>query len=109
VSLIVKIFLRHYTRSLDEIGSYSLIIDISVAILSTKIPILLGHGFGRFTVGKLPTYGFWSMAHEARVDYAMLLGSIFLLIVGAGTWSIDARLSSIESRPILNQKMKTDD
>jgi len=65
-----------------------------VAILSTKIPILLEHGFWRFTVGKLPTYSFWSMAHEARVDYAMLLGSIFLLIVGAGTWSIDARLSS---------------
>jgi hypothetical protein len=29
------------------------------------------------------------MAHEARVDYAMLLGSAFLLIVGAGPWSLD--------------------
>jgi len=76
------------------LAAIPLIIDISVAILSTKVPILLGHGFWRFTVGKLPTYGFWSMAHEARVDYAMLLGSIFLLIVGAGAWSIDARLSS---------------
>jgi uncharacterized membrane protein YphA (DoxX/SURF4 family) len=79
---------------LTRLAAIPLIIDISVAILSTKIPILLGHGFWRFTVGKLPTYGFWSMAHEARVDYAMLLGSIFLLIVGAGAWSIDARLSS---------------
>ena len=79
---------------LTRFAAIPLIIDISVAILSTKIPILLGHGFWRFTVGKLPTYGFWSAAHEARVDYAMLLGSIFLLIVGAGTWSIDARLSS---------------
>ena len=79
---------------LTRLAALLLFIDISVAILSTKIPILLGHGFWRFTVGKLPTYGFWSMAHEARVDYAMLLGSIFLLIVGAGTWSIDARLSS---------------
>jgi uncharacterized membrane protein YphA (DoxX/SURF4 family) len=32
------------------------------------------------------------MAHEARTDFAMLLGSIFLLIVGAGAWSLDARL-----------------
>jgi uncharacterized membrane protein YphA (DoxX/SURF4 family) len=32
------------------------------------------------------------MAHEARVDFAMLLGSLFLLIVGAGVWSIDAYL-----------------
>jgi hypothetical protein len=26
-----------------------------------------------------------------RVDYAMLLGRIFLLTAGAGTWSLDAR------------------
>jgi uncharacterized membrane protein YphA (DoxX/SURF4 family) len=79
---------------LTRLAAVPLIIDISVAIISTKIPILLGHGFWRFTLSKLPTYGFWSMAHEARVDYAMLLGSIFLLIVGAGAWSIDAWLSS---------------
>jgi hypothetical protein len=30
------------------------------------------------------------MAHEARTDFSMLLGSILLLIVGAGSWSIDA-------------------
>jgi uncharacterized membrane protein YphA (DoxX/SURF4 family) len=30
------------------------------------------------------------MAHEARTDWSMLLGSIFLLIVGAGAWSLDA-------------------
>lgn len=51
-----------------------------VAIFTTKVPILLKSGF-------------WSMAHEARTDYAMLLGSFFLLIVGAGAWSIDARFS----------------
>ena len=79
---------------LTRLAAIPLIIDISVAIISTKIPILLGHGFWRFNLSKLPTYGFWSMAHEARVDYAMLLGSIFLLIVGAGAWSIDAWLSS---------------
>lgn len=33
---------------------------------------------------------FWKMAHEARTDYAMLLGSLFLLIVGAGPWLCDA-------------------
>ncbi|HEY2971619.1 MAG TPA: DoxX family protein [Pyrinomonadaceae bacterium] len=82
---------------LTRLAAIPLIIDISMAILSTKIPILLGHGFWRFSLSKLPTYGFWSMAHEARVDYAMLLGSILLLIVGAGAWSIDARLSTRDS------------
>jgi len=66
--------------------------DISVAIMTTKIPILLAHDLGRFHLAKLGRYGFWSMASEARTDWSMLLGSIFLLLVGAGPWSFDARL-----------------
>jgi putative oxidoreductase len=66
---------------LTRIASIFLIVDISVAIASTKIPILLKSGF-------------WPMEAEARTDYSMLMGLVFLLIVGAGTWSLDARLSS---------------
>lgn len=62
-----------------------LIVIMLVAISSTKIPILLDKGF-------------WSMAHESRTDFAMLLGSIFLLIVGAGRLSIDSRLGSRRRR-----------
>ena len=51
---------------------------------------LLGHDFLIFHAPKLTRYGFWSMAHEARTDVCMLLGSIYLLIEGAGTWSLDA-------------------
>jgi uncharacterized membrane protein YphA (DoxX/SURF4 family) len=54
-----------------------LIIIMLTAISTTKIPILM----------KL---GFWQMAHEARTDWSMLLGAVFLLIVGAGHWSVDA-------------------
>ena len=66
---------------LTRLAAIPLIIDMLVAISTTKIPILIKSGF-------------WAMAHEARVDYAMLLGSIFLLIIGAGAWSIDKRLSA---------------
>jgi putative oxidoreductase len=61
---------------LTRLAAIPLIIDISVAILSTKVPMLLHQGF-------------WPMAHEARTDLCMLLGSIFLLIVGAGRLSLD--------------------
>jgi len=61
-----------------------------VAILSTKVPILLGHGYWRFSLPKLKHYGLISMLHEARTDFSMVLGLIFILIVGAGTLSIDA-------------------
>ena len=50
---------------------------IGVALYTTKWPLLVQNGF-------------WKMAHEARTDYAMLLGCLFLLIVGAGRWSMDA-------------------
>ena len=70
-----------------------LIVNMLVAILSTKIPILLGHGFWGFSLRNLPYYGFWGMMHESRTDFAMLLGSLFLLIVGGGALSLDARLT----------------
>ncbi len=76
---------------LTRLAAVPLLIDISVAIVSTKIPILLGHDFGCFHVARLARYGFWSMASEARTDFSMLLGLLFLLIVGAGRWSVDAR------------------
>jgi putative oxidoreductase len=78
---------------LTRLAAIPLIINMLVAILSTKIPILLGHGFWSFSLRSLPYYGFWGFAHEARTDFAMLLGSLFLLLVGAGAWSLDARPS----------------
>jgi putative oxidoreductase len=77
---------------LTRLAAIAMIVNISVAILSTKIPLLLGHGFWMFNLPKANSYGFWSMVHEARTDFAMLLGGIFLLIVGAGCVSLDALL-----------------
>ena len=77
---------------LTRLGAFALLVDMIVAILSTKIPILLGHGFLGFA-DPAARPGFWSMAHEARTDIAMLLGCAFLVAVGAGAMSIDARLA----------------
>jgi putative oxidoreductase len=68
--LIVGLFTR--------VATIPLIIDISVAIVTTKIPML-------------SRAGFWSTVHEARTDYCMLLGLAFLLLVGSGPFSIDQR------------------
>jgi putative oxidoreductase len=51
---------------------------IGVAIAKTKVPEL-------FTSGQ----GVWYMLHDARTDFSMALGLIFLLIVGGGGLSID--------------------
>jgi uncharacterized membrane protein YphA (DoxX/SURF4 family) len=65
-----------------RLAAIPLVIDMLVAIASTKIPMLLKTGF-------------WATAHEARTDWSMLLGAIFLLIVGAGPLSIDQRLAPL--------------
>ena len=61
-----------------RLAAIPLIIIMLVAIFSTKIPILAD-------------VGFWEFAHASRTDWAMLLGSIFLLIRGGGSWSVDAK------------------
>jgi putative oxidoreductase len=60
-----------------------MLINISVALLSTKLPILLGRTVGPFSLPKLPRYGVWSSLHEARVDLCMWLGALFLILVSA--------------------------
>jgi putative oxidoreductase len=52
---------------------------ILVAIATTKLPMIAKTGM-------------WSMLHEARADFSMLLGLVFLLITGAGTLSLDGRM-----------------
>jgi putative oxidoreductase len=59
-----------------RLAALPLIINMFVAIFTTKIPILFEKGF-------------WAMAHEARVDWSMILGLLFLFIVGSGQWSLD--------------------
>jgi putative oxidoreductase len=71
------ILLGLFTR----LAAIPMIINMLVAISTTKIPIFLKSGL-------------WKMAHEARTDWEMLLGSIFLLLVGGGAWSLDKSLVS---------------
>ena len=76
------ILLGLFTR----LATIPLLINILVAIATTKIPMLLESGF-------------WKAAHESRVDASMVLGLIALLLVGAGRWSLDnLRMSTAATR-----------
>jgi putative oxidoreductase len=77
-----------------RLAAIPLIIIMLVALISTKLPILLGRDVGIFHLSAdIKRFGFWSMMHEARADLTMLLGALYLLIEGAGGWSLDARLA----------------
>jgi uncharacterized membrane protein YphA (DoxX/SURF4 family) len=88
----------------SRLAALPLIFVTMVAIISTKIPILFGHDWWIFSVRKLERYGFFSMTHEGRLDYAMLLGAIFILFEGSGRWSLDKMLLNKNSRTSKNEK-----
>ena len=60
-----------------RLAAVPLLVIMAVALTTTKWPILVNQGF-------------WTMAHEARTDWSMTLGALFLLLVGGGRWSVDA-------------------
>lgn len=66
---------------LTRVAVVPIIIIMLTALATTKLPILLESGF-------------WKMAHDSRTDFAMLLCSLFLLINGAGQWSLDKKILS---------------
>jgi putative oxidoreductase len=68
-----------------RLAALPLITIMLVALSTTKAPMLAARGF-------------WTTAHEARADWSMLLGSAFLLVAGAGPWSLDRTLAGRPGR-----------
>lgn len=64
--------------AITRLAVVPLLVIMATALITTKLPILQQSGF-------------WKMAHDSRTDFAMTLGSLFLLLVGAGRISWDAR------------------
>jgi putative oxidoreductase len=60
------------------LASVLLLINISVAIVTTKFPMFMKQGF-------------WAAMHEGRTDFCMFVGLIAILLLGAGSLSLDER------------------
>lgn len=73
---------------LTRLAGVPLLIINLTAIATTKIPELFR-----------PEQGFWFMISDGRTDFAMFTGIVFLLIVGAGAWSVDHLLRSAKDAP----------
>jgi len=70
---------------LTRLAALPLIVIMLVAFSTTKAEVLANHGF-------------WEMMHGSRTDWAMLLGSIYLLLRGGGWASFDSRLGKAGSK-----------
>ncbi|MDP4261778.1 MAG: DoxX family protein [Bacteroidota bacterium] len=86
------------------------IIQMIVAILSTKISLYLGTSPLPIPPAP-PKIGIWAVLHETRSDYAQVLICLFLLIEGAGRWSLDAFLKRPvkkligSPRPVIQERL----
>jgi len=69
------------------------IIQMIVAVISTKIALYLGTS-PLPAPPALPKLGIWAVLHEIRSDYAQILTCLFLLIEGAGKRSLDSVIST---------------
>jgi putative oxidoreductase len=84
---------------LTRVIAIPFIIEMVVAILTTKISLYLGTSQLPLPPAP-PKVGFWAVMHETRSDYAQILTSIFLLVVGPGPWSLDAWLRRRAASPV---------
>jgi uncharacterized membrane protein YphA (DoxX/SURF4 family) len=75
---------------LTRVVSVLFIGEMIVAILSTKISLYLGTSPLPLPPAP-PQIGLWAVLHEIRSDYAQIMTSAFLLIVGPGPNSLDAK------------------
>ena len=66
---------------LTRLATIPLLADIAVALYSTKIVTFAKNGL-------------WATLHEARTDLSVVLGLIFLLLVGGGSLALDAWLGA---------------
>jgi putative oxidoreductase len=89
-----------------RITAFYFIIQMTVAVLSTKISLYLGTSPLPLPSSP-PKIGFWAVEHEVRSDYAQILTCMFLLIEGAGRRSLDFIIftsnkvySSTRARPV---------
>jgi putative oxidoreductase len=67
---------------LTRLAAVPLSIIMITAFITTKWPLILHKGF-------------WSFAHEYRTDFVMTLLLVYLLLYGAGAWSIDRKIHKV--------------
>jgi uncharacterized membrane protein YphA (DoxX/SURF4 family) len=81
-----------FVGTVETVGGLLLMVGLGTRLVA--VPLLFSM-LVAITSTKLVTFGkngFWKTVHEARTDLLMIFGLLFLLAVGAGPVSLDARI-----------------
>jgi len=84
-------FLGSFVGSFEIICGILLLIGLFTRLASIPILIIMLVAIATTKSEVYVNKGFWEMMHGSRTDWAMLLGSVFLLINGGGNWSLDSK------------------
>jgi putative oxidoreductase len=80
-----------FVACVEIVGGTLLVLGLATRVVA--IPLLFSM-FVAITSTKVATFtknGFWKTMHEARTDLLMIAGLLFVLLVGAGSSSMDGR------------------
>ena len=77
---------------LTRVIAVPFVIEMIVAILSTKISLFLGTSPLPLPPAP-PQVGAWAVLHEIRSEYAQVMSVLFLMIAGPGPGSVDGILA----------------
>ncbi|HWE24559.1 MAG TPA: DoxX family protein [Myxococcales bacterium] len=101
----LPVLTAHFVGGLEIVGGLMLLLGLAtrliaipfmlemvVAILSTKISLFLGTSPLPLPPAP-PTIGLWAVLHEVRSEWAQLLVCAFLFSAGGGPLSVDALLA----------------
>jgi len=87
-------FLGSFVGSFKIIGGLLILLGLFTRLASIPLIVIMLVAIATTKSEVLAEKGFWEMMHGSRTDWAMLLGSIFLLIKGGGDWSADKTLTN---------------
>jgi putative oxidoreductase len=85
-------FLGSFVGAFEIICGLLVLIGLITRIATIPLIIIMIVAFATTKSEVLAKEGFWEMLHGSRTDWAMILGSIFLLIEGSGKWSFDKKI-----------------
>jgi putative oxidoreductase len=85
--------------------SVPFIIEMIVAMLSTKITLYLGTSPLPAPPAP-PVMGGWAVLHEIRSEFAQIMTCIYLLAAGPGPWSLDALLQRRRGKAALESSAR---
>jgi putative oxidoreductase len=86
-------FTAHFVGSFEIVCGALVLLGLWTRAASIPLLIIIGTAIATTKLAELarPNQGFWYMVSDARTDFAMLCSLLFLIVQGAGAWSLDAR------------------